>query len=237
MKIKQMILKYLRKKRKTGFTMIEILIAMTIFGALTSTGAYTVTQTLPKARDATKKSDLKKISSALENYYNDHECYPSEVEMADCNDDNPALNPYLSKIPCDPKNKVAYTYKPLENNCRGYRIYADLENNKDPDIARLNCDTDLGCGWGGDYGMASGTTVFDPDGTGAVAAVEPTPTPSVVPTPTVSPSPTGYYYYACDLDGACSQYYARPGFGTCQHKFQNSNCDNMCSNPNLWCNL
>lgn len=73
-----------------------------------------------KAKDAQRKADLNLISKALEDYLNDHPCYPEESMflsiLADCG--GTSFRPYLSKIPCDPVTKQPYPYERPE--CKLY---------------------------------------------------------------------------------------------------------------------
>lgn len=151
------------KKAKQGFTLIELLIILVIVSTLASLAIFSVTSARGKARDAERKSDLKEISDALETYYNDRACYPSTDFTEDCR--GTSFQPYLKEIPCDPETGEPYDYVPLENSCRGYRLYANLKNEDDPQIEQLQCNTASGCGYGlgYNYGVAVGTTVYNPD--------------------------------------------------------------------------
>lgn len=191
---------YFKKKKKTGFTMIELLIVLAMVGIFSTAGVVGFQASQQKSRDATRKGDLNRVKVAFEDYYNDNNCYPPAGSLNACG--SSALQPYLHSIPCDPLSDDPYLYAPLDNACAGYRLHASLENNDDPDIAEAGCDGDGGCGYGSSYnfGIASGTTVFDPEGEEYVApasspqpsqspAQEASPSPSPSPTTVASPSP------------------------------------------------
>ena len=105
--------------RQKGFTLIELLIVIGVISILAGGLLILIDpgKQLAKARDAQRKADLHEIQNALEEYYNDHGQYPVA-----CNDDAaspsrhsmtgdnwfPQLNPYIKKMPKDPKNIANY---------------------------------------------------------------------------------------------------------------------------------
>lgn len=54
---------------KKGFTLLEILVVIGIIAILVALGATSYSTAQKKARDARRKSDLKSIQNALEQYY------------------------------------------------------------------------------------------------------------------------------------------------------------------------
>ena len=118
-----------------GFTLTELTIVIAIISILTAgvLSAINIPLQLKKARDGTRKSDLRVIQSALEIYRTDQRCYPQVSPCADLPACTNALtvggSTYLQKIPCDPKGG-SYTYTPSGN---GYTLYACLENKNDKD--------------------------------------------------------------------------------------------------------
>jgi len=92
---------------------------------------------IKKAHDGKRKADLVKFRNALEDYYNDHNCYPNELDE---------LAPdYMSQVPTDPSPSQSYAYS--RPDCDTYRIYVSLEYEQDPTIAEAGCES--GCGPGG----------------------------------------------------------------------------------------
>lgn len=128
---------------KKGFTLIEIMVAITIIGVvfgviITSAGAIQ-----RSSRDTKRKSDLSNIQGALEQYHSDQGFYPPSPLPAPPNPlkslDNQKT--YLQSIPADPQTSLPYKYSPLTNNgldscdnsvvdteCANYCLYANLEN-------------------------------------------------------------------------------------------------------------
>lgn len=124
-----MLFKIMRKS--DGFTLMELLVATAILIVL---GIALLISIDPLAQifkgyDARRKSDLNKIKVAFEAYYSDHDCYPDESVLAQCN--SGALLPYLNSIPCDPNTKLPYTVSilPEDSVCpQKFAVYADLNS-------------------------------------------------------------------------------------------------------------
>ena len=99
------------RSKKKGFTLIEILIAMSILGIMAAliTGNYLITQ--KRARDARRKSDLHSIQTNLEQYYaNCNFVYPTPLTSGTfssiiCTSPSLALMP---TVPVDPLTVSPY---------------------------------------------------------------------------------------------------------------------------------
>ena len=98
----------------TGFTLIEVLITLTIIAILMSFVAPYVLNRPDQARDLKLKFDFEAIESALALYKLDNGKYPTQELGFDhlINGDNGSK--YLSKIPQDPWGEN-YIYK-VDNN-------------------------------------------------------------------------------------------------------------------------
>jgi general secretion pathway protein G len=98
----------------TGFTLIEVLITLTIIAILMSFVAPYVLNRPDQARDLKLKFDFEAIESALALYKLDNGKYPAQELGFDhlVNGDNGSK--YLSKIPQDPWG-ANYIYK-VDNN-------------------------------------------------------------------------------------------------------------------------
>ncbi len=66
------------KRFQFGFTLVELLIVVAIIAVLVSVGAVSYTTAQRNARDSQRKSDLKKIQLALEQFHADNGAYPDE---------------------------------------------------------------------------------------------------------------------------------------------------------------
>ena len=98
----------------TGFTLIEVLITLTIIAVLMSFVAPYVLNRPDQARDLKLKFDFEAIESALALYKLDNGKYPAQELGFDhlVNGDNGSK--YLSKVPQDPWGEN-YIYK-VDNN-------------------------------------------------------------------------------------------------------------------------
>lgn len=124
-----------RSKRKTNlfmraFTLLEIMVVISIAGLIVSIGTFSYSQINKNSRDATRKADLQNISQALELYRSNH-LYGSYPMQSTWKIDLTAGG-YLSEIPTDPKTKLDYTYTATcagtPSVCGAYVLSADLES-------------------------------------------------------------------------------------------------------------
>ncbi|MBD3279562.1 MAG: prepilin-type N-terminal cleavage/methylation domain-containing protein [Candidatus Pacebacteria bacterium] len=149
------------KTKQWGFTMIEILVVITIIGILVTLGLGSFMSSQAKARDGQRKSDLKQITTALEAYYNDHGGYPESNDAGNLKDDEGNVlswgdefsdsnnTVYMPKLPSDPSGARAYFYN---SSGPSYYLYARLENTQDLEAKEDGYDgTDCGdavCNYG-----------------------------------------------------------------------------------------
>ena len=80
-----------------GFTLIELMIVITIISILVGMAAMRYERAVQHAREATLKSDLQVMRQAIDNYTLDKEAAPQSLE-----DLTNAQAPYLREIPTDP---------------------------------------------------------------------------------------------------------------------------------------
>ncbi len=67
-------------KPRSGFTLIEILVVISIIGLLVAAGLASFTNSQKRARDTKRRADLKSIQTAMEQYYEDHSyAYPTNL--------------------------------------------------------------------------------------------------------------------------------------------------------------
>lgn len=109
-------------KEKQGFTLIELIVSVTIIAVLTVVGIVSFSGSNQKARDSKRMADMENIRMALELYrQSTGSTYPSTNDY-----ENGILVPdYIAQIPTDPKG-VSYTYTPAANGYT-YILEIDLE--------------------------------------------------------------------------------------------------------------
>lgn len=97
---------------KKGFTLVEMVIVITVIGLLTAYLIPKVTSAQARARDIARKADITAISTALVQYKQDHGEFPNKPKNSGRQDwfsmsklYNDYLSWYLSNIPQDPSNK------------------------------------------------------------------------------------------------------------------------------------
>lgn len=125
-------LKKLKRKRFLGFTLIELVIVVSIVSIITGIGASSYISTTKTARDNRRKTDLETVRQALELYKADNGEYPNVdgcTDSSGLNDLQPLLANYIraDQFPQDPKNLYSYCYSRDTVNPRKYLICAYLE--------------------------------------------------------------------------------------------------------------
>ncbi len=84
-----------RRRSARGFTLLELLIVITIIVILATMGAMRYEQSLKTARYATQQHDLSVLNAAIQHYTEDKEMPPSSL-------DDLVSAGYIGSIPIDP---------------------------------------------------------------------------------------------------------------------------------------
>jgi len=99
-------------KNKHGFTLLEMLVVLGIIGVIMAIATSSFSTAQKKARDSRRRSDLKAIQNAVEQYYSI--CgykYPTPnsgaISSVVCLNPTTAILPV---VPKDPKTDIGYTY-------------------------------------------------------------------------------------------------------------------------------
>lgn len=156
---------FLKKLSLRGFSLIEILIVITIIGILSSVGVGFAASIQKNTRDVQRESDLRVLQSAIQQFYADKNYYPntdlSSViangnALTNCSGEGAGCTvskTYLSKTPKDPNSPTTnYCYSSqftissttacsIADNagkCHFYKLYAKLEN--PPGTATYTCN-------------------------------------------------------------------------------------------------
>ena len=137
---------------KKAFTLIELIVVVTIIGVLLTGGVVSYTSLNKSSRDARRKSDLEQIRAALEMYRSTNNFYPAGAGKADNILGDLIGDPkYIETIPLDPKDAASYIYyyesfpAGCDNGseyCNDYIIAASLEGASTCDAISVDCVTD-----------------------------------------------------------------------------------------------
>lgn len=117
---------------KKGFTLIELLVVVSLIGILATLVVANMNSARERARDATRKSDLRNIQTALRLYYNDNVGYAPLAEMTAAWGGAWAKNgvTYMNLLPKDPLSPAQdYVYTFVDSD--DYLLSACLENKSD----------------------------------------------------------------------------------------------------------
>lgn len=125
----------------SGFTLVEILVVVSIIGLLLSVTLFGVGGARESARDAKRKSDIELIRSGLELYKADCKGYPVTLSLVGGTSSLVGTgattacaiaNTYISPNPADPMHPTrSFVYAPVgtvgPNGANAYEICASLE--------------------------------------------------------------------------------------------------------------
>lgn len=155
---------------KRGFSLVEMLVVVSIIAILAGVGLSVFTGSNKKAHDAKQKADIESIRSSLELYKADSNGYPLTTANLIPN--------YLPAYPTPPAGgSYPYTSSGCTTYCSSYSVCATLE-----------IDGSTYCG-------IPGGIVITPAAPAPTAV--PTIAPTSTPVPTAAPTPAGACGGAC----------------------------------------
>ena len=93
----------MKNARQRGFTLLELLVVMTIIGILAAIAVPALRDSPQRAREAALKEDLFAMRSVIDQFHGDKGFYPPDLQTL-------VSDGYLRKIPIDPMTKSAETW-------------------------------------------------------------------------------------------------------------------------------
>lgn len=152
-------------RKLNGFSLIELLVVITIIAVLIGAGTFSWNNAQKKSRDNSRKADLKTIQQALEAYLQENGKYPgsaagkiicvSPYDLATinwgaefaCTTGGANKIIFLKKLPQDPMYQTSSNYYYWSNSnqeATKYTLSVRLENENDPDILNPTCTPQSG---------------------------------------------------------------------------------------------
>lgn len=123
-------------KKLRGFSVIEVLVVVSIITILATIGLSTYSSIQKKARDGKRMSDLELIRAAVEQYRSNNNQYPPALIYPNSGGNTGLCDPpflggctsgvYTQKIPADPDTSHKYSYELIGTS--DYTICAYLTN-------------------------------------------------------------------------------------------------------------
>lgn len=109
--------------KKNAFTLLEILVVISIIGILLALGTAAFSTAQKKGRDARRKSDIKAMQNGFEQYYSREGAYPTnQAEAGD-------TTIFPAGLPEDPKNSSPSVYT-FSLSATSYCVCGLLENSE-----------------------------------------------------------------------------------------------------------
>lgn len=130
------ILRKLQGENKTsGFTLVELLVVISIMSILTVITVSQFTSARIRSRDVARKADLNSLSKALQNYYADYGVFPVEDGFDWGREFKDADYIYMKVVPEEKSTGMPeYCYELLGTDSDKFALFSGLENEDDEEF-------------------------------------------------------------------------------------------------------
>ena len=94
-------------RRQRGFTLIELMVVMSLIVVLAGIGLTVYANSVTRAKEAVLKEDLYRMRQAIDQYYADRNKYPESLDAL-------VTDKYLRVLPVDPFTNSATTWQTVQ---------------------------------------------------------------------------------------------------------------------------
>ncbi len=134
---------YTKASKSSAFTLVEMIVSISILTILATIWFYTFTDNIPASRDVQRLSDIAKVETALQLYKQNRWAYPAPWNTFNITNNwqtvarqwylntNVRLST-LESLPSDPYAKVPYVFS-VNSSRSEYQLGASLENIDSPE--------------------------------------------------------------------------------------------------------
>lgn len=137
--------------KKKGFTLVELMIVITVIAILATIAVVSFTRVQKQARDTKRKAEVKSLQTALQAYFTEKTTYPIVPAGGIASAVLTGLSPtYISSIPTAPKGSIGSNQEYIyisDNLGFTYALCVDLETTTASGSMMWKVDTSNAAGY------------------------------------------------------------------------------------------